>query len=101
MGLQAGLYGWGKRVSQNGQEPHQREEGFLGWHTWLATVLPEEAGESVMKLLEMSGPPGTSKILSRAEAEQDFPVLHLLFLGFSKRLSAKMPFLERGAVANK
>lgn len=80
---------------------HQREEGLLGWYTWLAAVLPEEAGESVMKPLEMSAPPGTSKILSRAQAEQVFSVLHLLFLGFSKRLPAKMPFLEHGTVANK
>lgn len=75
--------------------------GFPGLAPMSAVVLPEEAGESMMKLLETSGPPGTSKISSRAHAEQVFPVLHLLFLGFSERISAKMPFLEHGTVANK
>jgi len=71
-------------MSQNGWEPHHRKEDFLGWYTWLAAILPEEAGESMMKPLEISGTPGTSKILSRAQAEQVFPVLCLLFLVFSK-----------------
>lgn len=90
----------GERGCHKWMGAHQGEEGFLGWYTWLAAVLLEEAGESVRKPLEMSGPPGTSKVLSRAQAEQVFPVLHSLFFGISKRIPAKVSFLEHGTVAN-
>lgn len=82
----------GKEAVTGWTGAHQGEEASPGWHTGPAAVLPRGAGNPVMEPLEMPGPPETAKILSRAQAEQVFPVLHLLFLGFSEEALCKSAF---------
>lgn len=78
-----GTGGWGKRMSQNGWEPQQREQHLLGWYTWLAAILPEEVGESMLKLLETSGSPGSKKCWLKLKMDR-FSCYICFFLRFQK-----------------